>query len=62
VPNLEYIGLMSERIKEHYDKSGLTRYLGGKNATQLTEDDLTAEQFHDELPPQEARELVTRAI
>ena len=58
VPNLEYIGLMSDRIKEHYDKSGLTRYLGGKNATQLTEDDLTAEQFDDELP-QEARELVT---
>jgi len=43
VPNLEYIGLMSDRIKSHYHEAGLTQYLGGKNATQLTEDDLTAE-------------------
>ena len=40
IPNLEYIGLMSDRIKAHYDKSGLTSFLGGKNATQLSADDL----------------------
>ena len=42
IPNLEYIGLMSDRIKDHYDKAGLTQFMGGKNATELTEDDLTA--------------------
>ncbi|MFA5940120.1 MAG: ferritin-like domain-containing protein [Sinimarinibacterium sp.] len=40
IPNLEYIGLMSDRIKAHYEKSGLTSFLGGKNATQLSADDL----------------------
>jgi hypothetical protein len=40
IPNLEYIGLMSDRIKAHYARSGLTDFLGGKNATQLTGDDL----------------------
>ncbi|CAM3640999.1 ferritin-like domain-containing protein [Smaragdicoccus niigatensis] len=57
VPNLEYIGLMSDRIKEHYDKAGLTRYLGGLNATQLTEDDLTAEDTADDEMPDELREI-----
>lgn len=42
IPNLEYIGLMSDRIKDHYAAAGLTQFLGGKNATQLNEDDLTA--------------------
>ncbi|MEQ1437957.1 ferritin-like domain-containing protein [Fontimonas sp. SYSU GA230001] len=40
IPNLEYIGLMSDRIKAHYEKAGLTSFLGGKNATQLSADDL----------------------
>ena len=40
IPNLEYIGLMSDRIKAHYHKSGLTSFLGGKNATQLSGEDL----------------------
>lgn len=57
VPNLEYIGLMSDRIKERYDKAGLARFLGGKNATQLREEDLTAENVGEEVP-QEAHELV----
>jgi len=59
IPNLEYIGLMSDRIKEHYDKAGLTHFLGGKNATQLREEDLTAEAVGDELP-KEAGELVSK--
>lgn len=40
IPNLEYIGLMSDRIKAHYAKAGLTDFLGGKNATQLNAEDL----------------------
>lgn len=40
VPNLEYIGLMSDRIKPYYEKAGLTSFLGGKNATQLNAEDL----------------------
>ncbi len=40
IPNLEYIGLMSDRIKPYYEKSGLHTFLGGKNATQLNGEDL----------------------
>jgi hypothetical protein len=40
VPNLEFIGLMSDRIKPYYVKAGLHHFLGGKNATQLTGEDL----------------------
>ena len=43
IPNLEYIGLMSDRIKSHYEREGLASFLGGRNATQLTEQDLIAE-------------------
>ncbi|WP_421844253.1 ferritin-like domain-containing protein [Mycobacterium sp.] len=64
VPNLDYIGLMSDRIKGHYEKSGLTQYLGGKNATQLTEDDLTVEaaaEHDEETMPEELKELAAQA-
>jgi hypothetical protein len=40
IPNLEYIGLMSDRIKPRYEKAGLHSFLGGKNATQLNGEDL----------------------
>ena len=40
IPNLDYIGLMSDRIKPRYEKAGLHNFLGGKNATQLTGEDL----------------------
>jgi hypothetical protein len=40
VPNLEYIGIFSPRIREHYDRVGLTRYAGGRNASELTAEDL----------------------
>lgn len=40
VPNLEYIGLFSPRIRAHYEKVGLTRYAGGRNASELTAEDL----------------------
>jgi hypothetical protein len=42
VPNLEYIGIFSPRIREHYDKVGLTKYAGGRNASELTAEDLLA--------------------
>ncbi|HUP93240.1 MAG TPA: hypothetical protein VM074_13410, partial [Solimonas sp.] len=44
IPNLEYIGLMSDRIKARYEQAGLTTFIGGRNATQLTADDLTDEK------------------
>jgi hypothetical protein len=40
VPNLEYIGVFSPRIRAHYDKVGLTKFAGGRNASELTADDL----------------------
>jgi hypothetical protein len=42
VPNLEYIGIFSPRIRALYEKVGLTRYAGGRNASQLTAEDLLA--------------------
>jgi len=53
IPNLQYIGLMSDRIKAHYDKSGLTSFLGGKNATQLSGEDLIRDfsAYKVPLPP-----------
>jgi hypothetical protein len=42
VPNLEYIGIFSPRIREHYDRVGLTKYAGGRNASELTAEDLLA--------------------
>ncbi len=42
VPNLEYIGIFSPRIRKAYDSVGLTQYAGGRNASQLTAEDLLA--------------------
>jgi len=42
IPNLEYIGIFSPRIRAHYDKVGLTQYAGGRNASELTAEDLLA--------------------
>jgi hypothetical protein len=42
VPNLEYIGIFSPRIRAHYDRVGLTKYAGGRNASELTAEDLLA--------------------
>jgi len=40
IPNLSYIGLMTPRMQEHYQKAGLWQFVGGKNASQLSEKDL----------------------
>jgi len=36
VPNLKYIGLLSARMRRHYEEAGLLRYADGANATELT--------------------------
>jgi ribonucleotide reductase beta subunit family protein with ferritin-like domain len=43
IPNLEFLGLMSERILPHYEKEGLLQFAGGKNASQLSENDMVAD-------------------
>jgi len=43
IPNLEYIGLLSPRMRRHYEQAGLWQFVGGKNASQLTEADLVAD-------------------
>jgi hypothetical protein len=40
IPNLEYIGVFSPRIRPHYERMGLTQYAGGRNAAQLSAQDL----------------------
>lgn len=51
VPNLREIGLLSPRIQEHYAKEGLMQWADGKDATQLSADDLLLD------PDAEASEL-----
>jgi hypothetical protein len=43
VPNLRFIGLLDDRMEHHYAQAGLLRYVGGKNASQLTGDEMLAE-------------------
>jgi hypothetical protein len=43
IPNLEYIGLFSPRIQKHYAKAGLHEFAGGRNASELTAEDLLSD-------------------
>jgi hypothetical protein len=43
VPNLREIGLLSDRIKRHYDRVGLMKYFGGASANELSGDQMIAE-------------------
>jgi hypothetical protein len=43
VPNLRDIGLLTDRIKPHYDRAGLMKYFDGASATQLSGDQLIAD-------------------
>jgi hypothetical protein len=43
IPNLEYIGLFSPRIQKHYEKAGLMEFAVGRNASELTAEDLLAD-------------------
>ena len=44
IPNLKYVGLLDSRMEPHYSAAGLLKYRDGKNASQLT-----GEQMIDEL-------------
>ena len=43
VPNLREIGLLSDRIRPHYERVGLGKYFTGLAADQLTGDQMLAE-------------------
>ena len=43
IPNLDFIGLMTQRIRPHYEKFGMLDFLRGKNASQLSEHDMVAD-------------------
>ncbi len=43
VPNLREIGLLSDRIRPHYDRVGLSKYFGGIAADKLTGDQMLAD-------------------
>ncbi|MFW6086243.1 MAG: ferritin-like domain-containing protein [Myxococcota bacterium] len=43
VPNLREIGLLSERIKPHYERVGLMKYFDGRAAPELSGDQMIAE-------------------
>jgi hypothetical protein len=43
VPNLKRIGLLSDRVRPHYEKAGLLAYEHGKAAPELTAEDLLDE-------------------
>jgi hypothetical protein len=43
VPNLREIGLLSDRIRPHYERAGLMKYADGASATQLSGDQMIAE-------------------
>lgn len=42
VPNLKFIGLLSDRMRERYAEAGMLQFEDMKNASQLTAEDLTA--------------------
>ena len=43
VPNLREIGLLSDRIKPHYEQVGLSKYFGGKSADEISGDEMIHE-------------------
>jgi hypothetical protein len=50
VPNLRFIGLLDQRMEHHYAQAGLLKYVGGKDASQLTGDEMLAELDARPLP------------
>jgi hypothetical protein len=40
IPNLRQIGLLPERMLEHYDDAGLLKYVDGKSALEMDEQEL----------------------
>ena len=46
VPNLRYIGLLSDRMLHHYEQVGLLQYIDGKSAAELSGDQFLWELDH----------------
>ena len=46
VPNLREIGLLSDRIKPHYEQVGLNKYFNGKSADEIDGDQMLYELDH----------------
>ncbi len=47
VPNLREIGLLSDRIKPHYERVGLMKYFEGQSAKELDEDTIVTDLSED---------------
>ncbi|MFW6049632.1 MAG: ferritin-like domain-containing protein [Myxococcota bacterium] len=47
VPNLREIGLLTERVRPHYERVGLMKYFTGRAAPELTGEQMIAELDHD---------------
>lgn len=62
VPNLREIGLMSDRIKPHYERVGLMKYFGGRAAPELSGDQMIAELDADATAIAGAGAPVVRAV
>jgi|GEM_PF-132508 len=43
IPNLRYIGLLSDRMMEHYERAGLLKYMHRANASELSGEQIMAE-------------------
>jgi hypothetical protein len=43
IPNLDYIGLLTPRMQKYYQEAGLWDFRGGKNATQISEEEMVSE-------------------
>ena len=43
VPNLREIGLLTDRIRPHYERVGLMRYFDGRNALQISGESMLEE-------------------
>lgn len=43
IPNLDYLGLMGKRVRARYEREGLLKFVGGKNASQLSEREAVAD-------------------
>jgi len=52
VPNLRYIGLLDQRMEHHYAQAGLLKYAAGKNASQLTGEQMLADLDARPMPMQ----------
>ncbi len=57
IPNLRQIGLLSERMLEHYDDAGLLKYADGASALEMTE-----QQFLDALDEPHDGELTEQLV